>query len=101
MNSARPCAQHTLVTIQPAGEQLPSRHAPRGVAGEGESLMTEEPGRYDRHPRQPPSRSSEPEPLGELLRQYVEDRHWDHLLTPSSSNGHQPADRTTVRHHDG
>lgn len=63
--------------------------------------MTEEPGRYDRHPPQPPSRSSEPEPLGELLRQYVEDCDWDHLLAPSSSNGHQPSGRTTVRRRDG
>ena len=63
--------------------------------------MTEESGRYDRRPPQPPSRSSEPEPLGELLRQYVEDRHWDHLLAPSSSNGHRPDDRTTIRRRDG
>ena len=63
--------------------------------------MTEEHGRYHRHPPQPRSRSSEPEPLGDLLRRYVEDRRWSHLLPPSSSNGHRPADRTTVRRRDG
>ena len=63
--------------------------------------MTEESGRYDRRPPQPRGRSSEPEPLSDLLRRYVEDRRWDHLLAPSSSNGHRPADRTSVRRRDG
>lgn len=63
--------------------------------------MTEESGRYDRRPPRPRSRSSEPEPLGDLLRRYAEDRRWSHLLPPSSSNGHRPADRTTVRRRDG
>ena len=63
--------------------------------------MTENHGRYDRRPPQPRSRSSEPEPLGHLLRRYVEDRHWEHLLAPPSSNGQRPPDTTTVRRRDG
>ena len=63
--------------------------------------MTEERGRYNRRPRHRRPRSSEPEPLGELLRRYAEERRWTHLLPPSNSNGHQPANRTTVRRRDG
>lgn len=63
--------------------------------------MTEQHGCYDRHvsPRRRPR--GEPEPLGELLRRYAEDRRWEHLLAPPRSNGHPPPDPTTVRRRDG
>jgi hypothetical protein len=83
---------------RPANNSLPT--TPPGIGGEGESVMTEEHGRYNRPP-QPRGRSSEPEPLGDLLRRYVEARRWHHLLAPSTANGHRPADPTTVRRRDG
>lgn len=63
--------------------------------------MTEQHGRYDRRPSPRRSPQGEPEPLGELLRRYVEDRHWEHLLAPPHTNGHQPPDPTTDRRRDG
>lgn len=64
--------------------------------------MTEERGRYDPHPTESSKPSSDPEPLGELLCQYLEAHNCTHLLAPSNPNGHpRPASSTTVRHRDG
>lgn len=63
--------------------------------------MTEERGRYNRRPPQPHRRSSEPEPLSDLLRRYTQQRRWSHLLAPPNSNGRRPTNRTTVRRRDG
>lgn len=101
MNAAPDRAHSTRLSQsgRSANNSLPI--TPPGVGGEGESLMTEEHGRYDRRPPPPRRRSSGPEALRDLLRRYVEDRRWDHLLAPSNSNGHRPTDRTTVRRRDG
>jgi hypothetical protein len=63
--------------------------------------MSEQRGPYHprlRHPNRP---TTDPQPLRELLRQYVEERNWDNLLTPSSANGHGPDSTTSVRHDHG
>ena len=63
--------------------------------------MSEQRGPYDprlRHPNRP---TADPQPLRVLLRQYVEERNWGDLLTPSSTNGHGPDGTTSVRHDHG
>ena len=63
--------------------------------------MSEQRGHYDPRPRHPNRRPADPQPLRELLRQYLEERNWSDLLAPSSANGHGPDGTTSVRHDHG
>jgi hypothetical protein len=63
--------------------------------------MTEQRGRYDPRPRHPNRPPADPEPLRDLLRQYVEDRNWSDRLRPASANGHGPGSTTGDRHDHG
>lgn len=62
--------------------------------------MSEQRGPYDPRPRHPNRPPGTPQPLRELLRQYVEERDWGDRLTSSSVNGHGPDSTTSVRHDD-
>jgi hypothetical protein len=60
--------------------------------------MTENRGHFDPRPRHPNRPPTGPEPLRDLLRQYIEERNWNDLLTQTASNGHGPDGTTSVRH---
>lgn len=64
--------------------------------------MTEPRGHWDPRPRHPNRPPTGPEPLRDLLRQFLEDRDWHELGLPAAStNGHGPHRPTTARHDHG
>jgi hypothetical protein len=64
--------------------------------------MSEQRGHYDPRPRHPNRTPADPEPLRELLRQYIEERHWGgDLLSAATSNGHGPDHSDNVRRRHG
>ncbi len=63
--------------------------------------MNEQRGHYDPRPRHPNRSPVDPEPLRDLLRQYIEDRNWSDRLTRAATNGHRPNGETSVRHDHG
>ena len=61
--------------------------------------MTEQRGHWDPRPRHPNRPPTAPEPLRDLLRQFIEGRDWDErLLHPASTNGHGRHGPTPARH---
>lgn len=60
--------------------------------------MTEDPGRYDPRPPADPGRHGDPQPLGDLLRQYVIDHDWTQLL--DATNGQPQQHRRSGRNHE-
>jgi hypothetical protein len=65
---------------------------------QGDHDLTEERGDFDphtRHPNRPPD-GPDPQPLRELLRQYIEDLDWSPRLRRPSSNGNHPDGTTST-----